>query len=280
MHMADPSLGSDHLPISITIPTFPLINSFHRLPSFNYNKARWDDYLTYIDTHCPTSNFTTLSLFEATHTFTKLLNDAATSAIPFGSINRPAKTCWSPEVADAVAKRRKAFAKAHCSEEDRQHYIATSRYTSTVISKAKAKSWQNTCSSLSPKTRPSEVFSLLRSISSSSFPTTSDLPNFPNCHTPVDCANHLSSHLQSHFSTQTPKPFRSTEKAQMNHIRTAHCNTLHSTFCSPFSSLELSTAISQLSTSTPSGPDQITYPLLSHLPQSALHFLLYIFNLS
>ena len=37
---------------------------------------------------------------------------------------------------------------------------------------------------------------------------------------------------------------------------------------------------SQLSTSTSSDPDQITYPLLTHLPQSALHFLLYIFNLS
>ena len=282
MHMADPSgprlRSSSYL---YHYSHFPLINSIHRPSSFNYNKARWDDHFTYIDTHCPpSSNFTTLSLSEATHTFTKLLNDAATSAIPFGIINRPTKAWWSSEVADAVAKRRKTFAKAHCSEEDRQHYIATSRYTSTVITKAKAKSWQNTCSSLSPKTRPSEVFSLLCTISGSPSPTTSDLPNFPNCHTPVDCANHLSSHLQSHFSTQTPKPFRSTEKAQMNHIRTAHCNTLHSTFFSPFSSLELSTAISQLSTSTSSGPDQITYPLLTHLPQSALHFLLYIFNLS
>ena len=97
---------------------------------------------------------------------------------------------------------------------------------------------------------------------------------------PVDCANHLSSHLQSHFSTQTPKPFRSTEKAQMNLIRTTHCNTLNSTFCSPFSSLKLSTVISQLSTSTSSGPNQITYPLLTHLPQSALHLFPYIFNLS
>ena len=156
---------------------------------------------------------------------------------------------------------------------------ATLRW-STVISKAKAKSWQKTCSSLSPKTRPSEVFSLLRSISGSPFPTTCGLPNFPSCHIPVDCANHISSHLQSHFSTQTPKLFRSTEKAQMNHIRIAHCNTLHSTFCSPFSSLELSIAISQLSTSISSGSDQITYPLLIHLPQLALHFLLYIFNLS
>ena len=264
-----PDLGSDHLPISITLPTSPLINSFHLPPSFMsiYNKARWDDYITYIDTHCFTpSNFTTLSYSEATHTFTKLLNDAATSAIPFGSINRPAKAWWS--VADAVAKRRKAFGKAHCSEEDRQHYIATS----TVISKAKAKSWQNTCSSLSPKTRPSEVISLLRSISSSPSPTTSDLPNFPNCHTPVDCANHLSSHLQSQFSTQTPKPFRSTEKAQMNHIRTAHCNTLHFTFCSPFSSLELSTAISH---SQPQPPQAlIKLPTLFY-PTS--HILRYIF---
>ena len=149
-----------------------------------------------------------------------------------------------------------------------------------MISKAKAKSWQKTCSSLSPKTRPSEAFSLLRSISGSPSPTSCDLPNFPSCHTLVDCANHISSHLQSHFSTQTPKPFRSTEKAQMNHIRTAHCNTLNSTFCSPFSSLELFTIISQLSTSTSSGPDQITYPLLTHLPQSVLYFLLCIFNLS
>ena len=41
-----PDLGSDHLSISITIPTSPLINSFHRPRSFNYNKACWNDYLT------------------------------------------------------------------------------------------------------------------------------------------------------------------------------------------------------------------------------------------
>ena len=66
----------------------------------------------------------------------------------------------------------------------------------------------------------------------------------------------------------------------MNTIKTAHYNTLHFTFCSSFSSLKISTSISQLSTSTSSGPDQITYPLLTHLPQFVLHFLLYIFKFS
>ena len=136
------------------------------------------------------------------------------------------------------------------------------------------------CSSLSLKVCPSKVFSLLGSISGSPFSTSSDIPNFPSCYTSVDCANQLSSHLQSHFSTQTPKPFQSTEKAQMNEIRTAYCNSPHSVFCSPFSSLELSATISQLSNSTSSGPDQITNPLLTHLPQSALQFLLHIFNLA
>ena len=61
---------------------------------------------------------------------------------------------------------------------------------------------RSSCSKLAPaslsfKTCPSKVFSLLHSISdfSSSSPS-SDLPNFPNYHTPVDYANQLSAHLQ------------------------------------------------------------------------------------
>ena len=45
-----PDLGSDHLPISITIPTSPIINSFHRPPSFNYNKAGMNTLLILIPT--------------------------------------------------------------------------------------------------------------------------------------------------------------------------------------------------------------------------------------
>ena len=42
-----PNLGSEHVPISISIPTFTLINSIQRSTSFNYNKARWDFILLY-----------------------------------------------------------------------------------------------------------------------------------------------------------------------------------------------------------------------------------------
>ena len=133
-----PDLGSDHLPISITIPTSPLINSFHRPPSFNYNKTRWDDYLTYIDTHCPTpSNFTTLFLKPPT----PLPNSSMMlPLLPFLSAASTALLKPGDLLKSQIPSQKAERQKAHCSEEDRQHYIATSRYTSTVISKAKAKS--------------------------------------------------------------------------------------------------------------------------------------------
>ena len=70
--------------------------------------------------------------------FTSLALNAAKSSIPFGRIKRSPKAWWSAEVEEAVSERRKAFAAAHRSDEDRQVYISVSRRASSVIAKAKA----------------------------------------------------------------------------------------------------------------------------------------------
>ena len=89
---------------------------------------------------------------------------------------------------EAISERRKAFATAHRSDEDRQAYISASRRASSFIAKAKAEVWQTTCSFLSPKSNPKSVHSFLRSIagSPSSF---SSSPNFPNCSSPRESAS-------------------------------------------------------------------------------------------
>ena len=69
----------------------------------------------------------------------------------------------------------------------------------------------------------------------------------------------------------------------MNELRKASCedaSSLHNSFCSPFSLAELSTAICNLSFSTASGPDQIAYPLLKHLPEPACLLLLSVLGRS
>ena len=119
-------LGSDHLPILLSIPLSPVFHPNERPPSFNFQKALWDDFASYFDSYCPTAEEYS-SLSSAAALFTSLAMNAAKSSIPFGRIKRPPKAWWSAEVEEAVSERRRAFATAHRSDEDRQAYISASR---------------------------------------------------------------------------------------------------------------------------------------------------------
>ena len=179
----------------------------------------------------------------------------------------------------AVSERRKAFAAAHRSNEDRQAYISASRRASSVIAKAKAKAWQMTCSSLSPRSNPKSVHSLLRSIAGSPSSSSSS-PNFPNCSFPRESASVYVAYLRSHFSVSQPKALRSSARGHLSELRRATCTEeSHSSFCFSFSPAEFYVAASNLSSSTATGSDKVAYPMLKHLPRSGMDLLLYISNL-
>ena len=271
-------LGSDHIPVLLSIPLSPVFRPNERPPSFNFQKARWDGFASYIDSHCPSAEeYSSLSLSSAAALFTSLALNAAKSSISIGRIKRHAKAWWSAEVEEAVSERRKAFAAAHRSDEDRQAYITASRRASSVIAKAKAEAWQKTCSSLSPISNPKTVYSLLRSIAGSS----SSSPNFPNRSSPRESASVYAAYLRSHFSVSQPKTLRSRARGYLFELRRATCpEESHSSFRSPFSPSEFIAAGSSLSSSTATGPDNVAYPMLKHLPRSGMDFLLLIFNLS
>ena len=180
----------------------------------------------------------------------------------------------------AVSERRKAFAAAHRSDEDRQAYIYASRRALSVIAKAKAQAWQTTCSSLSPGSNFKSVHSLLCSIAGSSSSSSSS-PNFPNCFSPRKSDLVYAAYLRSHFSVSQPKALRSRARGYLSELRRATFPVKsHSSFCSPFTSAEFLAAASNLSSSSTTGPDKVAYPMLKHLPRSGMDFLLHIFNLS
>ena len=97
-------LGSDHLPILLSVPLSPVFRPNERPPSFNFQKARWDDFASYFDSHCPSAEeHSSLSLpSAATALFIFLALNAAKSSILFGRIKRPPKAWWSAEVESAV----------------------------------------------------------------------------------------------------------------------------------------------------------------------------------
>ena len=121
----------------------------------------------------------------------------------------------------AVCERRKAFAAAHRSDEDRQAYISASRRASSVINKAIAETWQTACSSLSPKSNPKSVHSLLRSIAGSPS-SSSSYPNLPNCSSPRESALVYAAYLRSHFSVSQPKALRSRARGYFSELPEPH----------------------------------------------------------
>ena len=128
------------------------------------------------------------------------------------------------------------------SDEDRQVSISASGYASSVIAKAKAKAWQMTCSSLSPKSNPKIVHSLLRSIAGS--PSSS--PNFPNCSSPGESASVYAAYRRSHFSVSQPKTLRSRARSHLSELRRAtNPKKSHLSFSSPFSPAQFLAAASQ-----------------------------------
>ena len=263
---------------SLSLRSFAPMNA--PLPSIFRKLAGMALPPTYFDSDCPfAKEYSSLSLSSAAALFTSLALNAATSSIPFGRIKRHPKAWWSAEVEEAVSERRKAFAAAHRSDGDRQAYISASRRASSVIAKAKTEAWQTTCSSLSPRSNPKSVHSLLRSIAGS--PSSSFSPNFPNCSSPRKSALVYAAYLRSHFSVSQPKALRSRARGYLSELRRATCSVeSHSSFCSPFSSAEFLAAASNLSSSTATGPNKVAYPMLKHLPRSGMDLLLHIFNLS
>ena len=178
----------------------------------------------------------------------------------------------------AVSERRKAFTATHRSDKDQQAYISASRRTSSVIAKAKAETWQTTCS-FSPKSNPKSVYSRLRSIAG--FLSSFSSPSFPNCSCFRESALVYAAYLKSHFFVSQPKTLRSRDRGHLSELHHVPCpEESHSSFCFPFSSTEFLVAASNLSPCTTTGPDKVAYPILKHLPRSGMDFLLHIFNLS
>ena len=82
-------LGSDLLPILLSVPLSPVFRPNERLLSFNFQKTRWDGFASYFDSHCPSAEeYSSLSLSSAAALFTSRALNAAKSSIPFGRIKR------------------------------------------------------------------------------------------------------------------------------------------------------------------------------------------------
>ena len=80
-------MGSNHLPILLTVPLSPVFRPNERPPFFNFQQARWNNFAFYFYPHCPsTEEYSPLSLSSAAALFTSLTPKAVKFFIPLGHV--------------------------------------------------------------------------------------------------------------------------------------------------------------------------------------------------
>ena len=135
-----PGLGSDHLPIEIVLSLSPVCHPNTRLPKFNYKKARWDDYQSYIVEHLPSLDVDAVNMHQAARSFSPFLSRSCQGHYPLWlPWSFP---WWSQEAESAARERQRAHSEAHRSEAHCLRYIDASRRASSVISRDESATWQ------------------------------------------------------------------------------------------------------------------------------------------
>lgn len=276
--VADDLCGSDHFPI--------IIKGVHsqqdqRTPKWQLHRADWtkfkelcEDYLTLetFDDSCDPMDL-----------FTSRLFGIAEQCIPKSS-TRPRKIHYpwfTDDCKKAINARKKAL-KAFSKNSNQENLLcykkaaATARHT---IKQAKRHSWRQYISKLNSRTPTRKTWEIVRKICGkyASYPlkfleTTNKIAK-----TPKEISDTLGQTFQNHsssqnYSTEFQKFKEIQEKSNLNFE-----SQNYEDYNSDFSMRELEECLFNAKDSA-SGPDEIHYQMLKHLPLSSKELLLSIFN--
>lgn len=249
-------LGSDHL---IIIMSYSNIYSPIYLKKRNFKRADWDKYRQIL-----TEKFTDLAVpnnpQDAYNTFIETINNAADISIPFTKLclNPNAKFIpkpyWTPSLSKSVAERRLALTnfRRNPTPDNLLLLKQKTRESQRLIRNAKNKSWMQFCDSLNESTSVNDMWRRMRW-----------LKGYKQSNTYIDqemAANLLTSLTPDFVQTNCPN-------------FTSHNAKLES----EFSPEEVNNCLKHKDTAP--GCDEISYSMLSNLPDIGKNILVKIYNL-
>ena len=273
--------GSDHFPI--LIESVRTHDEAHN-PKWKLHKANWDLF----NTLCNESlTDTTLSDSSDPITyFTSSLITISEKCIPKTSTNPKKSNPWYNDDCKEAIKQRKDTLLKFCkfpTHENLNTYRNSRAKARRTIKSAKRKSWRTYVSNLNYKTPTKKFWAMVRKISGKSKSATYHHLNYnfnnanETASTKQDIADTLASQFcsnssTSHYSEEFQKYKKEQEKTKLN-FKSSN----NEEYNSPFNLDELKDAISKAH-DTATGPDEVHYQMLKHLPPKSLQALLDIFN--
>ena len=273
--------GSDHFPIVIeSIQTYEEDHN----AKWKLNKANWDLFHTLCD-----ESLTTTSLSDSTDhiaDFTSSLIDISEKCIPKTSTNPKKSNPWYNDDCKEAIKQRKETLSGFCkfpTKDNLNTYRVFRAKTRRTIKSSKRKSWRNV-SNLNYKTPIKKVWDMVRKISGKSKAASHQHLNSnfnggaeTKATTKKDIADTLGDAFSKNSSNSNyPEEFRNYQTHQEK-INLNFKSSNNEEYNNRFNLDELKDAINK-SHDTATGPDEIHYQMLKHLPPKSLQALLDIFS--
>ena len=272
---------SDHYPIHIKT-TFnsdnDSVSSF--IPRWNLKRADWNKF----HDSCNIDHEQFNNPEEAVTFLTDTIISAANTSIPSTSPSPRRKLVpwWSQEVAQAIARRKRAF-RAYLRHRDDSSLITRNKERARckrIIREAKRASWQSFINQFNHHTPLSKIWSLARSLSGKrSFTSLPVLRvNNTNITQPQEVVNTIAATFAHYSSSQNYRPGFVESASRLSRLpHNAFISTNNEEYNDAFSLSELRDAISSTG-NTSMGPDKLHYAFFRQLPESTMGFMLNTLN--
>lgn len=270
--------GSDHYPVLVSIPPAPPTIEQQR---WKLKKADWDAFELLCSSELKYEHLTPCD--NAVERFSSILLEICNETIPKTKpTGHPRQKPWfSEECKQAIKERKMAISelKRNPSNQNLAYYRIMRAKARRTIRQSKRASWHSYVSKLNSRTPTKKIWDMVRKISGK--PGTSTIShlktNNSTIEEPISIVNTLGSSIANNSSsTHYSNSFRKYKLQQeKSRIRFETDNT--EIYNLPFCMSELEDALKQ-SNDTSTGPDNIHYQMLKHLPDCSLETLLHIFN--
>ena len=270
---------SYHFPILIKCNTSTVED--HN-PKWNLNKAKWDLFQSLCSDKISTEKCTDSS--DSLSEFTSILIDISKECIP-KTLTNPTNSnpCYNDDCKEATKQRKKALNKfKRYPTKDNLNNVKVFRSKARrTIQLSKRKSWRSYVSKINHKTPIKKVWDMIRKISCKTKSPNYTHLNHVGAETKSTSKADITDTLGETFANNSsPQNYTETFRKVKNEQEKTKLNFKSANSEDYYKLLnfdELLEAINQ-SHDSPTGPDEIHYQMLKHLPESSHHPLLNILN--
>ena len=289
------SLGSDHLPIMISLT---LTNKSNQtpdrtediIPKYNYKKADWNKFQTVIASHDLQNTLNENDDINKVYsTFKELVIRAADLSIPKIKETKSSKhhgNVWWNDDCEKAVKNKKDKYKLYIknkSEENHNEMKAAKNYCNKVINNAKKEYWQSFCTKeVSTCNDSKKIWKKIQDMKNNvrlpSFPIETGDNQFPSDTEKAEIfADFFSTNSRIEGLSPSCRTFREKEEAILLDAETNSEKNIY--INAPITMAEVQSAISALKNKNCSvGLDAISNEMIKHLPQNGVIFLHELFK--